>query len=177
MRFRTQCPRIWDPGIANILSWRSLRTAKQEGHCDLLPSPPHSSPKQALIPSCGRYPPGAQRKGASLSLKIKGHCRKESWQTGLDSAPDLQWSQTYPITLLWVSTLIKPGTEVHKSALPLWLSGKELACQGRRQSLIQEDPTYGRASKPVRHNCWSPHTLEHVLCNKGNLRNEKPAHK
>ena len=128
MRFRTRCPRIWDLGIVNILSWRSLRTAKQKGHSDLLPPPPHSSPKRALKPSCGRYPPGTQRKGASLSLKIKGHCRKESWHIGLDSAPDLQWSQTYPLSVHSYQTW-------HRSAqvwTSWWLSSKELACQCRR---------------------------------------------
>ena len=42
--------------------------------------------------------------------------------------------------------------------LPLWLSGKESACQGKRpwiQSLIWEDPTCCGASKPMNHNCWA----------------------
>ena len=42
--------------------------------------------------------------------------------------------------------------------LPVWLSGKESACQGKRpwiQSLIWEDPTCCGASKPMHHNCWA----------------------
>ena len=39
--------------------------------------------------------------------------------------------------------------------LPSWFGGKESACQCRRHRfnpLVQEDPTYCRATKPVQHN-------------------------
>ena len=41
---------------------------------------------------------------------------------------------------------------------PWWLSGKESACQCRRQrvqSLVQEDPTCPRATEPMHHNYWA----------------------
>ena len=48
--------------------------------------------------------------------------------------------------------------------LPWWLSGKESACQFRRQigSLIWEDPTCCRTTKPAHHNCWA-RALEQLL--------------
>ena len=54
--------------------------------------------------------------------------------------------------------------------------------QGTRvQSLVQEDPTYGAATKPKNHNYWAyipqllkAACLEPVLRNKRSHRNEKP---
>ena len=56
--------------------------------------------------------------------------------------------------------------------------------QGTRvQSLVREDPTYRRATKPIRHNYWAcvlqllkPVRLEPVLRNKRSHRSEKPVH-
>ena len=48
-----------------------------------------------------------------------------------------------------------------------------LPMQGSQvQSLIREDPTWGRATKPVRHNYSSPRVLEPVVCNKRSHCNE-----
>ena len=60
-----------------------------------------------------------------------------------------------------------------------------LPMQGTRvRSLVWEDPTCCRATKPVRHNYWAcvpkllkPMCLEPVLCNKRSHCNEKPAHR
>lgn len=59
-------------GIWGIFSWRSLRKRQ----------------KQAIKPSCERFPPCTQRKGSSLSPKTKG-CQGESWQTQLAVSPSL----------------------------------------------------------------------------------------
>ena len=45
----------------------------------------------------------------------------------------------------------------------------------RVQSLVQEDPTYHEATKPVLHNCWA-HSLETELYNGGSYCKEKPTH-
>ena len=52
------------------------------------------------------------------------------------------------------------------------------------RSLVREDPTCRRATKPVCHNYWAcvaqllkPTHLEPVLCNKRSHGNEKPAHR
>ena len=89
------------------------------------------------------------------------------------------------------------GASNMHSRLPWWLSGKESACQCRRQGfhpLIQEDPTCCGATKPVCYkwvhtleprNCkyWAhvpqplkPHALEPVLCKRSHC-NEKPEHR
>ena len=48
--------------------------------------------------------------------------------------------------------------------------------QGTRvQSLVWEDPTCRRETKPVRYNYWT-RALELMLHNKRSYRNEKPAH-
>ena len=74
--------------------------------------------------------------------------------------------------------------------LPWWLSGKESAWPVQAVwvwSLMQEDPTCCGATKPMHRNywacaleatcckCWSPHTLELVLCS-GSYCSGKPAH-
>ena len=78
--------------------------------------------------------------------------------------------------MLWI-ILLKLNSPVGLSWL---LSGKESTCQWRRwvRSLIQEDFTHLRATKPMWHNCWacalepgshkywSPHALEPVFCKK-----------
>ena len=72
-----------------------------------------------------------------------------------------------------------PGT----SLVVQWLR-IHLPIQGTRvRSLVQEDPTCHRASKPVRHNYWArvlqllkPMHLEPILCNKTSHCNEKPTH-
>ena len=69
------------------------------------------------------------------------------------------------------------------SLIAQWLRIR-LSMQGTQvQSLVQEDPTCRRATKPVRHNYRShvpqvlkPACLEPVLCNKGSHHNEKPMH-
>ena len=58
------------------------------------------------------------------------------------------------------------------SGLPYWFSGKESGCQCRRhrwvQSLIWDNPTCRRATKPLCHNDWScalePESYNHWTC-------------
>ena len=63
--------------------------------------------------------------------------------------------------------------------LPWWLSIKESACQCRRhmhcvsRSLIWENSTCHRATKPTRHNYWAC-ALEPMLLNKRSHHNERP---
>ena len=58
-----------------------------------------------------------------------------------------------------------------------WLT-IHLPMQGTRvQSLVPELRSHCcRATEPMRHNYWSPHTLEPVLHNKRNHLNEEPMH-
>lgn len=149
MRFRTQCLGIWGPWHSEYFKLKGVWELQSRKVTVT------SSPSSLFFPQTSLKPPVggtllAPRGRSILVSEDKGTLQKRILTNSLDSAPNLQWSQTYPITLLWVSTLIKPGTEVAKvQNFPLWLSGKELACQGRRQLLIQEDPTYGGASEPV----------------------------
>ena len=69
--------------------------------------------------------------------------------------------------------------------------GQELICQctGQIQSLVSEDPTCHRTTKPMchkdwgctlepgSHNYWSPPTVEPVFCNKRGHHHEKPKHR
>ena len=66
---------------------------------------------------------------------------------------------------VWTSSLPPSPVEClhtvfkfHLWELPWWPSGKESACQCRRHwvwSLIREDPTCHRATKPMSHNYWA----------------------
>ena len=60
---------------------------------------------------------------------------------------------------------------------------KNTPCNALVRSLVQEDPTWHRATKPMRHNYWAwepqlmkTHALQPMLHNKRNLCSEKPAH-
>ena len=59
--------------------------------------------------------------------------------------------------------------------LPWWLSGEESTCQCKRQfpSLIQEEYTCHRATKPLHHNYWVC-SLEPGSCNRQNLKALEP---
>ena len=57
-------------------------------------------------------------------------------------------------------------SDFHFTSLPM---------QGTQvQSLVQEDPTYYGATKPMNCQLLSQNTLELVLCNKRSYCNEKP---
>ena len=55
-----------------------------------------------------------------------------------------------------------------------WLSVRLPTQATRFRSLIWEDPTCRRATRPVCHNYWRPCSLHPVLHNKRSHRNEKP---
>ena len=80
-----------------------------------------------------------------------------------------QWySVPSNVVQLWLLSITFPDYSVVKN-LPAnpgtWI-----------QSLIQEDPTCRRATKPMHHNYWSPSTLEPMFCSKRSQCNEKPMH-
>ena len=58
-------------------------------------------------------------------------------------------------------TPIKINLKILPPGLPWWLSVRIHLPRGDMVwSLVQEDPTYCRATKPRNHNYWSPHALE-----------------
>ena len=62
--------------------------------------------------------------------------------------------------------------------LPQWFRDEDSTYQSRRQgvwSVVQEDPTCYRATKPVHHNYWVC-ALEPMVPNKKSHHNEKPMH-
>ena len=82
--------------------------------------------------------------------------------------------------------------DINKTGLPWWLHGQRIHLPMQKtqvRSLVQEDPTCCRATKPVRHNYWAyalrapelqllrPKCLKPLLSNKRSLHNEKPEHR
>ena len=60
-------------------------------------------------------------------------------------------------------------SDFHFTSLPM---------QGTQvRSLVQEDPTYHGATKPMNHQLLSQNTPELMLCNKRSYGNEKPANR
>ena len=102
--------------------------------------------------------------------------REQMWQNTTGGI----WAPTVGSSLysFWNFSLsVKLSKKKKSKGASWWLSGKESACQYRRQfqPLILEDPTCHRATKPVHHNYWacalepgsynywSPSALEPVL--------------
>ena len=94
------------------------------------------------------------------------------------------WINTHTTTVQIILILKTPFFKkwlIHKESLGTSLVAQwlriHLPMQGTWvRALVREDPTCGRATKPMRHNYWSPRRLEPVLRSKRSHCNEKPVH-
>ena len=80
----------------------------------------------------------------------------------------------------WITVILK-NTWSRTSLVVQWLRIHLPIQETWVPSLVQEDSTYHKATKPmchdywvVCHNCWSLCTIEPVFCNKRSHHNEKP---
>ena len=93
------------------------------------------------------------------------------------------WQSLGPSTSLQM-TQFRSALRPSRASLVAQCLRIRLPMQGTQvRTLVQEDPTCLRATKPVRHNYWAcapqllkPTHLEPVLCNNRSHCNEKPAH-
>ena len=75
----------------------------------------------------------------------------------------------------WNCLRIKWESPCRGTSLVVQYLGVCLSMQGTWvQSLVREDPTCHKATKPMCHNYWSPNTLESMLCNDRSHHSEKP---
>ena len=106
--------------------------------------------------------PGMGKPGGLLSMEL--HRVGHNWSDLAAAAVTPGWVCIMPSFRIWVT-----GTLL----VVQWL-GIHLPMQGTWvQYLVWDDPTCGKATKPVSHNYWAS-TLEPMLCNKRSQRSEKP---
>ena len=106
-------------------------------------------------------------------IKSTKNLNKHSLKEDIQKRPINKHMKRCSTSLAIRETQIK--TKMRASLVVQWLRICLATQRTLVWSLVREDPTCRWATKPVRHNCWSPWALEPVL-HKKNHCNEKPTH-
>ena len=104
-----------------------------------------------------------QEGSGSTYIRVKGWARPSgSWGSPLGSCWAVTWG--WHSKVIPRPSLVVQGLRIHLTMQGTWV-----------RSLVQEDSTYCKATKPVSHNYWAC-ALKPVVCNKRSHCNEKPLH-
>ena len=140
------------------------------------------SRKQPWAPT-GKLPPASDGTSSQLagvrssSKQLSTH--SVQWPLGVNVSPKegglSQWlllfqQCTSPMTFLSEVIFLGASPEVQWLRICRPMQGTLV------WSLVWEDPTFFRATKPKHQNYWSPHALDPVLCNTRSHSSENPIH-